>query len=117
MSEYFANQVDYLLHEKNPRPNPAENPSRPESRMSVQIGGRKRWRQNPVSFGARPQPADNSAIELGVAAAIEVDEVQSCGGVRDEWVGTDGARVFFFPFACVSEHTWFTEAMEMNRVR
>ena len=36
------------------------------------------------------------AVELRVAAAIEVDEVQSCGGVRGEWVGTKWARVLFF---------------------
>ena len=57
------------------------------------------------------------AIKLRVASAIEVYEVQSCGGVCGEWVGTKWARVFFFPFACVSEHTWFAEATEMNRVR
>ena len=57
------------------------------------------------------------AVELRVATAIEVDEVQSCGGVRGEWVGTKWARVFFFPFAFVSEHTWFAEATEMNHVR
>ena len=62
-------------------------------------------------------PANNIAIELRVAAVIEVDEVQSCGGVCGEWVGMKGARVFFFPFACVSEHTRFTEATELNRVR
>ena len=49
-----------------------------------------------MPFGARPLPADNSAIELRVAAAIEVDEVQSCGGVCGEWVGMKGARFFFF---------------------
>jgi hypothetical protein len=27
------------------------------------------------------------AVELRVAAVIEVDEVQSCGGVCGEWVG------------------------------
>ena len=69
-----------------------------------------------MPFGARPPPTDNGAVELMVAAAIEVDEVQSCGGVCDEWVGMKGARVFFFPFACVSEHTRFAEATEMNCV-
>jgi hypothetical protein len=39
-----------------------------------------------------------TAVELRVAATIEVDEVQSCGGVRSEWVGTKWARVFFFSF-------------------
>ena len=68
-------------------------------------------------FGARHPPADNSAVELRVAVAIEVDEVQSCGGVRGEWVGTKWVRVFFFPFSCVSEHTGFAEATKMNRVR
>ena len=58
-----------------------------------------------------------TGVELRVAAAIEVDEVQSCGGVRGEWVGTKWARVFFFTFACVGEHTWFAEATEMNRLR
>ena len=37
-----------------------------------------------------------TAVELRVASAIEVDEVQSCGGVYGEWVGTKWARVFFF---------------------
>ena len=58
-----------------------------------------------MPFGARPPLADNSAVELRVAATIEVDEVQSCGGVRGEWVGMKWARVLFFPFACVVEHT------------
>ena len=58
-----------------------------------------------------------TAIELRVAAAIEADEVQSCRGVYSEWVGTKWVRVFFFPFACVGEHTQFTEATEMNHVR
>ena len=101
MSEYFANLVDYLLHEKNPRPSPAEKLSRLESRMSVQIGGGKRWRRNPVSVGARPTSI------LGCRVADE--------SVASEW-GRSG-RGYSFPFACVSEHTRFAEATEMNRVQ
>ena len=33
--------------------------------MSVQIGGGKQWRQNPVPFGARPTPAANSHRAYG----------------------------------------------------
>ena len=69
-----------------------------------------------MPFGAQPRPL-KIAVELRVTATIEVDEVQSCGGVRGEWVGTKWARVFFFPFASVSEHTRFAEATEVNRVR
>ena len=70
-----------------------------------------------MPLGARPPTANNNIVELRVTTAIEVDEVQSCGGVRGEWVGMEWARVFLFPFACVSEHTRFAEATEMNRVR
>ena len=69
-----------------------------------------------MPFGARPPLADNSAVELRVAATIEVDEVLSRRSPRrvgrDE-VGED----FLSPFACVCEHTRFAEATEMNRVR
>ena len=65
----------------------------------------------------RDQRPPTTGVELRVAAMIEVDEVQSCRGVRDEWVGMKWAGVFFFPFACVSEHTQFVEATEMNHVR
>ena len=58
-----------------------------------------------------------TAVKLRVAAVIEVNDVHSCRGVRGEWVGTKWERIFFFPFACVSEHTRFVEATEMNRVR
>ena len=75
--------------------------------MLVQIGGgsgRGEIRCR-LERDLRPPPI---AVEL---------RVQSCGGVRGEWVGMKASMVFFFPFACVSEHTRFAEATEMNHVR
>jgi hypothetical protein len=53
-----------------------------------------------------------TAVELRVAAAIEVDEVQSCGGVRREWVGMKWARVFFFLL-----HVWLNTHGSQRRRR
>ena len=65
-----------------------------------------------MSFGAQPPPADNNAVELRVAAVIEVDEVQSCGGVCGKWVVTKWARVLFFLL-----HMWVNTHGSQRRQR
>ena len=53
-----------------------------------------------------------------MATAIEVDEAGAELRRSPRRVsGDEAGEGFIFPFACVSEHTRFTEATETNRVR
>ena len=74
--------------------------------MSMQIGMKSCRGEIPCRLEHDLRPP-TTAVKLRVGTAIEVDEVQSCEGVHGEWVGTKWARVYFFPFACVGEHTQF----------